>query len=250
MQWILFFEKILKLAQHFPAEFEGLKNSALKQYQECAHQVLADFNQVFVNENFLVNFKRTQRSKAGKSTLMQRTEQTSDHAKKQRAARATRDLFGVAQKQNLYPTLIGRSILKATGLLESPTQIFEKCMEILANAKKNLKEQKDINQVHLAIYEYFNYLEKGVDNLVEVINENLIQDIDEKICAVIAQMFRHDARANRDLANQQSSGISSDKDVSFVQASLDMIETFQKIAEKHTITKISKDLLDVFNRVV
>jgi hypothetical protein len=30
IQWILFLEKILKLAFHFPAEFESLKNAALK----------------------------------------------------------------------------------------------------------------------------------------------------------------------------------------------------------------------------
>jgi hypothetical protein len=30
IQWIHFLEKILKLAHHFPAEFEALKNAALK----------------------------------------------------------------------------------------------------------------------------------------------------------------------------------------------------------------------------
>jgi hypothetical protein len=56
MQWILFFEKILKLADHLPAYFEPLKIAALQQYQECAYQVLTDFNQIFINNSFLVRF--------------------------------------------------------------------------------------------------------------------------------------------------------------------------------------------------
>jgi hypothetical protein len=56
MQWILFFEKILKLADHLPAYFEPLKIAALQQYQECAKQVLTDFNQIFINNSFLVRF--------------------------------------------------------------------------------------------------------------------------------------------------------------------------------------------------
>jgi hypothetical protein len=37
IQWILFFEKILKLAHHFPAYFEALKIAALRRYQKCAN---------------------------------------------------------------------------------------------------------------------------------------------------------------------------------------------------------------------
>jgi hypothetical protein len=49
MQWILFFEKILKLVENFPDLFDSLKNDALRQYQENADQVLTDFNQIFMN---------------------------------------------------------------------------------------------------------------------------------------------------------------------------------------------------------
>ena len=49
IQWILFFEKILKLVENFPDLFDSLKNDALRQYQENADQVLTDFNQIFIN---------------------------------------------------------------------------------------------------------------------------------------------------------------------------------------------------------
>jgi ABC-type multidrug transport system ATPase subunit len=67
-------------------------------------------------------------------------ENAKDQAQKKRAARVTRDIFGVPQRQNLYPNIMGTKILKLSGLLESPSQIFEKCMQILANAKRNITE--------------------------------------------------------------------------------------------------------------
>jgi hypothetical protein len=64
-------------------------------------------------------------------------------------------------------------------------------------------------------------------------------------------MLVYDVRANRGVDNQsKSSGISSDKDVSFLQASLNLIETFKNIAEKHNVETISNLLENVFNSVV
>ena len=68
-------------------------------------------------------------------------EYAKDQAKKKRAERVSRDVVGVVpQKQNLYPTLVGARLIKISGINENPTQAFEKCMEVLANAKRIMTE--------------------------------------------------------------------------------------------------------------
>lgn len=46
-------------------------------------------------------------------------------------------------------------------------------MQILANAKRNATEKKDANLAKKSIFEYFDNIERGVNNLIEDINENL-----------------------------------------------------------------------------
>ena len=63
-------------------------------------------------------------------------------------------------------------------------------------------------------------------------------------------LFEYDSKAGRSLTNQQSLGFKTDEDVSFLQGSLDLIESFKNIAEKHELTKIKEGLDDVFNSVI
>ena len=63
-------------------------------------------------------------------------------------------------------------------------------------------------------------------------------------------LFEYDSKAGRSLTNQQSLGFKTDEDVSFLQGSLDLIESFKNIAEKHELSKIKEGLDDVFNSVI
>jgi hypothetical protein len=63
-------------------------------------------------------------------------------------------------------------------------------------------------------------------------------------------LFEYDSKTSRSLGNQQTLGFKNDEDVSFLQGSLDLIESFKNIAEKHELTKIKEGLDDVFNSVI
>ena len=89
-----------------------------------------------------------------------------------------------------------------------------------------------------------------MDRLIEVINGYLQEDIDEKICSNLVSLFEYDSKNSRSLGNQQTLGFKSDEDVSFLQGSLDLIESFKNIAEKHELSKIKEGLDDVFNSVI
>jgi hypothetical protein len=72
---------------------------------------------------------------------MRSGENAKDQGKKKRAERVSRDVVGVVpQRQNLYETLVGARIIKISGINENPSQAFEKCMEVLANAKRIMTE--------------------------------------------------------------------------------------------------------------
>ena len=63
-------------------------------------------------------------------------------------------------------------------------------------------------------------------------------------------LFEYDSKASRSLPSQQTLGIKNDEDVSFLQGSLDLIESFRDIAERHELLKIKEGLDDVFNSVI
>lgn len=99
-------------------------------------------------------------------------------------------------RENILGRLILQKIQNTHGISDPPHVIFERCIKVLAEARKNLSESIKSNPEYSSLYDE---LLKYVKDLIDSISDSITDDIKEKVADHIQVLINYDASSMRSL---------------------------------------------------